>query len=47
MLRQLLEVFSCIDGRLMRSFRTLLRSPGVLTNSYLTGQRLVYIRPLF
>ncbi len=44
--RQLLEAFSNIDGRLLRSFRTLLRSPGMLTNSYLAGQRLVYIRPL-
>jgi hypothetical protein len=46
MLRQLLAVFSNIDGRLLRSFRVLLRSPGALTRSYLAGQRLVYIRPL-
>jgi Protein of unknown function (DUF3667) len=46
MLTQLLRVFSSIDGRLIRSFRTLLRSPGALTTSYLAGQRRVYVRPL-
>ena len=46
MFRQLLRVFSSIDGRLIRSFRTLLRSPGALTTSYLAGQRRVYVRPL-
>jgi len=46
MFGQLLQVFSSIDGRLIRSFRPLLRPPGQLTTSYLAGQRLLYVRPL-
>jgi len=46
MFGQLLQVFSSIDGRLIRSFRMLLCNPGALTTSYLTGQRLVYVRPI-
>src|SRR6185436_8733570 len=41
-----LEAFTSIDGRLIRSFRTLAASPGALTMAYLTGRRKPYIGPV-
>ncbi|MGI9047196.1 MAG: DUF3667 domain-containing protein [Burkholderiales bacterium] len=42
---QLVSAFSSIDGRVIRSFRCLVRRPGVLTVAYLRGQRRPYIGP--
>jgi hypothetical protein len=37
---------SSVDGKLLRSFRVLLASPGTLTKVYVAGQRRSYIGPL-
>jgi hypothetical protein len=43
---QLIRAFSTIDGRLMRSLRSLLSRPGALTVAYVQGQRIPYVGPL-
>lgn len=43
---QLIEAFTSIDGRLVRSFRYLLGRPGFLTLAYIRGQRKPYIGPV-
>jgi hypothetical protein len=45
LLRQVAEIFTNIDGRVLRSFRMLLRYPGMLTVAYAQGQRKPYIGP--
>lgn len=45
LLRQLFHAFSSIDGRLMRSFRSLVTRPGALTMAYVEGRRLNYLGP--
>src|SRR3954454_18341356 len=37
---------SSIDGKLMRSWRTLLTKPGQLTAAYLSGERRRFVTPL-
>ena len=46
LVEQGLHAFTSIDGRMMRSFRTLVASPGTLTVAFLTGQRKPYIGPV-
>jgi len=46
LLKQFLHAFSSIDSRLIRSFRTLVRRPGLLTVTYLQGQRRPYTGPV-
>jgi hypothetical protein len=41
-----LSAFSSLDGRLARSFRTLLTRPGALTEAYVAGRRRAYLGPL-
>lgn len=41
-----LREFSSLDGRLARSFRTLLTRPGALTEAYVAGRRRAYLGPL-
>ena len=43
---QLLRAFSTIDGKLLRSFRSLLTCPGALTVAYVQGRRVGYLKPL-
>src|SRR5580765_5271741 len=43
---QVLESFTNIDGRLLRSFRYLVTRPGALTIAYLKGQRKPYMAPV-
>jgi hypothetical protein len=43
---RIFAALSSLDGKLMRSFRALLMTPGALTSSYVAGQRRVYIGPL-
>ncbi len=43
---QLLRTLSTIDGRLMRSLRSLLSRPGALTVAYVQGQRIPYSGPV-
>jgi hypothetical protein len=43
---QLVQAFTSIDGRLVRSFRYLVGRPGVLTVAYLQGQRKPYVGPV-
>jgi hypothetical protein len=43
---QVLESFTNIDGRLLRSFRCLVSRPGVLTVAYLDGRRTPYLGPV-
>ena len=40
------DEFAAIDGRVIRSFWTLLRRPGALTLAYVRGERLRYLTPL-
>lgn len=42
---QLVKALSGIDGRLIRSLRTLLGHPGALTSAYVQGQRKPYVGP--
>jgi hypothetical protein len=43
---QLVEAFTNIDSRLIRSFRYLLGRPGFLTAAFLKGQRKAYLGPV-
>lgn len=43
---QLVQVFTNIDGRLIRSFRCLICRPGFLTIAYLQGRRKPYVGPV-
>ena len=43
---QFFEAVTSIDGRLLRSFRYLVRRPGALTIAYLRGQRKPYLGPI-
>ena len=43
---QLVQVFTNIDGRLIRSFRCLVSHPGFLTMAYLQGRRKPYVGPI-
>jgi Protein of unknown function (DUF3667) len=43
---QLVQAFTNLDGRLIRSFRCLVRRPGFLTVAYLQGQRKPYVGPV-
>lgn len=43
---QLLQGFTSIDGRLIRTFRSLVCSPGMLTLSYFQGRRKPYVGPV-
>jgi hypothetical protein len=43
---QLVQAFTSIDGRLIRSFRYLVCRPGFLTVAYLQGQRKPYVGPV-
>ena len=43
---QLVQAFTSIDGRLLRSFRYLVSRPGFLTVAYLQGQRKRYVGPV-
>ncbi|HEV7588815.1 MAG TPA: DUF3667 domain-containing protein [Longimicrobium sp.] len=45
LVRQIGASFTNIDGRLIRSFRCLLTSPGALTVAYVEGRRKPYIGP--
>jgi hypothetical protein len=45
LLDHLLGAFSSVDGRLIRSFRSLLQSPGSLTVAYLQGRRVPFTTP--
>jgi Protein of unknown function (DUF3667) len=45
LLAQFTKAISGIDGRLIRSFWTLLTRPGALTNAYVQGRRKPYIGP--
>ena len=45
LLSQLLNSFTAVDGKLMRSFQCLLQRPGMLSVAYLRGQRLLYTPP--
>src|SRR5712671_7874671 len=40
------EEFAHVDGRVFRTFRSLLRRPGLLTESYVKGQRKPILGPL-
>jgi hypothetical protein len=42
---QAFEAITQLDGKLWRSFRTLLRRPGKLTTEYLRGRRRMYMKP--
>ena len=43
--RQAFETFVAVDGKLMRSFRMLLRRPGALSLAYVRGQRVAFTGP--
>ncbi len=43
---QFLRGFSSVDGRLMRSFRTLLTRPGELSLAHVAGRRRAFLGPL-
>src|SRR6185503_10948830 len=43
---QALEKFTSIDGRLIRSLRSLISQPGVLTLAYLKGRRKPFVGPV-
>src|SRR4051812_29860799 len=45
-LEHLVRGITSIDGKLIRSFRCLIAHPGVLTVSYLRGQRKLYNTPI-
>jgi Protein of unknown function (DUF3667) len=44
--KQFFHALSNVDSRLIRSFRNLLRRPGLLTVAYLRGQRMPYTGPI-
>src|SRR4249920_2508411 len=43
---QLVQAFTSIDGRLIRSFRYLVTRPGSLTVAFLQGRRKPYLGPI-
>jgi hypothetical protein len=43
---RIFAALSNVDGKLMRSFRALLATPGALTDHYVAGQRRAYLGPL-
>lgn len=43
---QLFQVFTNIDGRVIRTFRCLISRPGFLTVTYLQGRRKPYVGPI-
>lgn len=43
---QFVKGFSSVDGKLLRSFRSILTAPGNLTRSYVRGERRRYLSPL-
>lgn len=43
---ELLDAFAGWDGKLVATFRTLLLHPGALTQEFLAGRRMRYLRPL-
>lgn len=43
---QILKAFTNIDGKLLRSFQSLLTRPGALTLAYIRGERRAYLGPL-
>jgi Protein of unknown function (DUF3667) len=43
---QLIQAFTKVDGRLIRSFRYVVCRPGFLTVAYLSGQRKPYVGPI-
>lgn len=45
-LDQLVQAFTSIDGRLIRSFRYLVSRPGFLTVAFLQGRRKAYLGPI-
>lgn len=45
LLQQTVEAFTSIDGRLLRSFRSLLVDPGGLTVAYVDGRRKPFVGP--
>ena len=46
LLDQLVQAFTSIDGRLIRSFRYLVTRPGFLTVAFLQGRRKPYLGPI-
>lgn len=42
---QIFKAFTNLDGRLLRSFRSLLTRPGALTLAYIQGERRAYLGP--
>src|SRR5436190_5109599 len=46
LVEQVFEAFTNIDSRVLRSFRCLASSPGLLTVAFLTGRRKPYIGPV-
>ncbi|HEX7441467.1 MAG TPA: DUF3667 domain-containing protein [Caldimonas sp.] len=46
LLEKLFQALTSIDGRMLRSFRTLLGSPGALSVAYAHGQRRPYLGPV-
>ena len=45
MLTQIAKGFSAIDGRLIRSYRSILTAPGALTAAHISGQRRTFLGP--
>ena len=43
---QMAKGFSTIDGKLLRSFRSVLTAPGTLTAAHVAGQRRTFVSPL-
>jgi hypothetical protein len=46
LLHQAFEAFTNIDGRVLRSFRTLITRPGVLTVAFIEGRRKPFLGPV-
>jgi hypothetical protein len=44
--RRIFAAFSSVDGKLMRSFRALLATPGALSGYYVAGERRSWLGPL-
>jgi len=45
-LEALVEAIFNVEGKLLKSFRTLIARPGLLTAEYWRGRRICYMRPL-
>ncbi|RYE20415.1 MAG: DUF3667 domain-containing protein [Sphingobacteriales bacterium] len=43
---QAIDIFTHFDGKFFNTFRALLFSPGKLTNEFITGRRVKYMKPL-